>query len=480
MLYQLTSSRAVQQLQMLGHAVERSAGHMHTPHLGDAKGSFEVATDALASDLERLWTLRVYGGLPTQTTQALARLAAQSTPQHLLRGAAVPPEQARAYDHRVESFWARLTGEPAPLDVNRRIQLHLPLRAGGLSAGGVEVRADAALLAGTLGSLREVQKAAGVDTVAQLRQALPQHVNVMDQAVASLSQKGAKDRTRLWQSDQPQPVKGMQRTWTREVQARLHEHLLAAASQRHAAAIRSASTSEASRFLDPPTAAEDKMTDKSFQTAVRRRLGLRPVPATAQVASHCQNRRPDGSKCGELLDNDGHHAVVCEVGGALLRRHDGLRDLIAGRLSADLSVPCLTEQRCPQFDKAKPDGTMSEARLDIATDIDGTTALIDVSVVDVFSTNLALERQRSRRDGAVASAMADAKRSKYPGPNVVPLVLESFGRIDLTGLAWLRRAYRGQPDKLQCLLRAMSAHVQSHTSAMVWAASYENHCNLAL
>ena len=131
---------------------------------------------------------------------------------------------------------------------------------------------------------------------------------------------------------------------------------------------------------------------------------------------------------------------------------------------------CHREQRCPQFDKRRQDGSVTEARLDIAVEVHGTSFLIDVAIVDVLSTKAALERQRARRDGSAALCMEDKKRSKYPGPSIVPISIESNGRMNAAGLAWLRRAYHGEPVKLQVLLCCLSALVQSHTSAMALAA----------
>ena len=101
----------------------------------------------------------------------------------------------------------------------------------------------------------------------------------------------------------------------------------------------------------------------------------------------------------------------------------------------------------------------------------GISYLIDVAIVDVLSTDAALECQRAKRDGAAALTMEDKKRVKYPGPNIVPIIIESYGRMNTAGLAWLRRAYHGEPMKLQALLRTLSVLVQSHTRAMVLAAS---------
>ena len=192
-----------QALPLLGHTVERSNG-MHTLYLGDAGGSFDKVTVAFKHNLERLWLLHAKGGLPKQTAQALARTAAQALPQHVLRGSVISTAQASVYDYALELFWPKLVNEQE-LDPLRKVQLHLPLKAGDLSAGGVEVRADAAFLAGTLGSLPEVFKAAGVETVAELRRAYPSFVTAMDNTAGSLVAKGVAEHTRLWPCDQPQP-----------------------------------------------------------------------------------------------------------------------------------------------------------------------------------------------------------------------------------------------------------------------------------
>ena len=206
-------------LQLLGHATERSAGELQTTILGDACGSFEGVLKKLRSALARLWTLHVDGGLSMQSTQALGRLAANSMPQHVLRGTTVTDAQRATYDEIVNRFWSKLLGEPAGLDVARATQLHLPLREGGFSAGGVTHRADAAFLAGTLGALDEIKWSAGVATVAQLRSVCPNLCNAMDTTTTTLMNAGAYGDLTLWQSDQPQPSKGGQRKWTRGLQA---------------------------------------------------------------------------------------------------------------------------------------------------------------------------------------------------------------------------------------------------------------------
>ena len=313
---------ATETLQILGHAVERAAGQLHTLTLGDSNGSFSRVHMAVRQTLERLWYLHEKGGLAKQTTQALARMATNGAPQHVMRGSPVGDTQAAAYDDMVALFWCRMAGKAGSLDAQRTTQIHLPLRLGGLSSGAVSGRADAAFLVGSLGALEEVKSATGSPTIESLRQICPTYVGAMDRSTAKLEEKGVKGPLRLWQNDQPQKLKGRQREWTREVQAKVQEQLLVSTSQRHAVAIRSSASVEASRFLDGPAKPADMMSDGAFQVALRRRLGLPLTPSGTPVAQTCQNIGANGQKCGAVLDAEGQHASTCEVGGALLRRHD--------------------------------------------------------------------------------------------------------------------------------------------------------------
>ena len=47
-------------------------------------------------------------------------------------------------------------------------------------------------------------------------------------------------------------------------------------------------------------------------------------------------------ECGKPLDGDGLHALVCLVGGLVLRRHHTLRDILAG-IGAEAGYASATE-----------------------------------------------------------------------------------------------------------------------------------------
>eukprot|EP00969_Alexandrium_andersonii_P257621 11390421-Alexandrium_andersonii.AAC.1 len=113
------------------------------------------------------------GGLSLHVGQQLGRLVAQSLPQHVLRGSCVGQAPAVAFDHVVSQFWRRLLKEEGQLDPVRYAQLFLPKRLGGYSAGGAELRADAAFYTGSMSAMTEMMRATGSTTVEGVCQRAP-------------------------------------------------------------------------------------------------------------------------------------------------------------------------------------------------------------------------------------------------------------------------------------------------------------------
>ena len=212
------------------------------------------------------------------------------------------------------------------------------------------------------------------------------------------------------------------------------------------------------------------MADSQFRVSVRRRLGLTPLPAAQMTTNRCQNINSRGLRCNAPLDAQGHHAATCEAGGALLRRHDDGRDFIAKRLHADLGLAACKEQRCPHWDRRKPDGTWTQARLDVVVPVAGQTHYVDITVVDPLSDNASLLRQRARKDGAAAEDAADDKLRKYAGASTVPFVVESYGRLGKSAKSWLQGVYYEDPQLKRSFLNELAVMMQSHTSSMILAA----------
>jgi hypothetical protein len=193
-----------------------------------------------------------------------------------------------------------------------------------------------------------------------------------------------------------------------------------------------------------------------------------PFGADAEAAAHAANdddhrcrHRHAGTRllCGEALDDRGHHAAVCEVGGGVVHRHDGVRDWLAGWIAAMSSQTVSTEQFVPTWDKVREDGTILRARLDVVfQDTQARTAYADIAIVAASSVCSSLKRARAARDGAAAARAEDGKRMRYPGPNLVPFVIELLGRPGADAIALLRSfAPRDPMERSEALGKAWQA-----------------------
>ena len=143
------------------------------------------------------------------------------------------------------------------------------------------------------------------------------------------------------------------------------------------------------------------------------------------------------------------------------------------RIAADLGANLHFEQHIVELDREDADGKTTQARLDVVVSHCGRRWLLDLAIVSAYSNAIdeALEMAAARRDGAAAQRAEDGKRRRYPGTQVVPLIFEAHGRLGETGLSWLHRMYKVEPDAIHSLSKEMSALIQSHTRGMALAAA---------
>ena len=169
------------------------------------------------------------------------------------------------------------------------------------------------------------------------------------------------------------------------------------------------------------------MPDDHFVVAVRCRVRADVIQP---AAGGCQHAYVDTRRrCGQALDAKGRHARVCKVGGGVVARHDRIRDWLAKWVGGMIGREALTEQFVPQWDRYR-DGILERARLDVVYDnVQGRRVHVDVAIVEASTANLHDQRQRAAKDGVAASSHEDTKRRRYPGPSLVPFVMESMGRL---------------------------------------------------
>ena len=118
-----------------------------------------------------------------------------------------------------------------------------------------------------------------------------------------------------------------------------------------------------------------------WRIAMRLRYGLEVNPAIGlHLAKRCLCQKLDGSFCLQILDVCGYHAQTCKVEGALIHRHDTVRDGLIPELKRYVTS-VKTEQFVYELAQLNEDtGTTTEARMDIIAEMPGLRAMLDIRV----------------------------------------------------------------------------------------------------
>ena len=98
------------------------------------------------------------------------------------------------------------------------------------------------------------------------------------------------------------------------------------------------------------------MNDRDLRTTLRRRMRIQQIEGSTGV---CQHARTDRTICGCVHGHDGgKHATICNIGGGVTQRHDGIRDALFVWLEGIGRSPH-KEQEIPRWNTAS-----ERARLD--------------------------------------------------------------------------------------------------------------------
>ena len=146
------------------------------------------------------------------------------------------------------------------------------------------------------------------------------------------------------------------------------------------------------------------MPDDCARVALRLRLNAAyPVEGASAV---CQNKVQGGRSCGCPCPGDhGHHALTCRIGGAVLTRHNRIRDVLAEWLKSQ-GIGANTEQEVPEWDTAR-----AQARLDVAYfDSAHGERFLDVAVLAAHTQGF----------GSSSTTGAPRAEKAYPLPGTPP------------------------------------------------------------
>lgn len=254
-----------------------------------------------------------------------------------------------------------------------------------------------------------------------------------------------------------------------------YRRLLGGLTEPEQAELRSAGGIGAGSFFLPPSLPEHLMPDAHFVTAVRTRLRVDQLPAGH--GRTCQHRNAQTRQlCSEPLDQRCRHARVCKTGGAVVRRHDSIRDWLAKWIHDVTGRATLTEQFVPSWDRLNEQGQLLRARLDVVfNDAQGRRVYLDAAVSDPATPNVHELRQRANRNAAAAMREEDAKRLRYPGPELTPFVLESLGRLGPSADAFLRavvpKDMENRAHVMSQARQSLSVLLQTCTAELVLSAA---------
>ena len=185
--------------------------------------------------------------------------------------------------------------------------------------------------------MAEVAGASNLETLAGFGEAAPLTMQTLRQAESVLRNQGGETQGG-WGNHKvnmgavlSKTQDKRQKAWTKEVQDSLHKRLLTQLGEKERVEVRTAGGAGAGAFLGAALDEEQQLPDAHFKEAIRRRLRLK----TRDASSTCRHKYSGtaGNLCGQVLDAQGQHARICKVGGAIVRRHDRIRDWLARWLS---------------------------------------------------------------------------------------------------------------------------------------------------
>ena len=200
----------------------------------------------------------------------------------------------------------------------------------------------------------------------------------------------------------------------------------------------------AGAWMGVPTQHGHFLTDQEIVTATRLRMCME-VYVAHPVASNgtpmaCQHRNQQ-TMCGAALDTHCRHALLFRLGGHVVRRHNKLRDALAGILTAVLDTTVHVEQHAPevQDDARRPDISYIDHRV--------LRQWIDVVVVTPHLHSLPGQAGMTRV-GALCETMEATKCRKYHMLSIYPAVLEHLGHMG-QGLCTILRSVHKHADLVQ-------------------------------
>ena len=412
-----------------------------------------------------------------QKAGALLRTYAGASSQHALRLERATDEQTQAYDTQLLTCWTELLERP--LTENDLDRLALPLKLGGLGLQLARTRRNAAPWSSWAATLEGVARELGAEVLDDFLAALPHLTAELEELRTALRVQGAEVPPEA-PLGAALKTAGKQKRLVSDIQKKTRKSVMTSLDVDGKADFRTAAGPGAGAFLCYPVDPECELDGPLWATAARRRLGLDHPEAAAtelgRLATHCTNKDEAGRTCGALLDNKGRHAAACPCGGGRLAKHGRTARAVAGLARRWYDLEPGLEQRVPELDRQKADGSVEHARLDVAVPLLAGRQLIDVTIRQGAAGSTAARSEAAKKDGAPSRRAEREKHARYPTNQLVAFAVEGCGRLGGEARAWLKAGAYSQLGDMQVseLTRAhriISAAVQGESARALRAAA---------
>lgn len=260
-------------------------------------------------------------------------------------------------------------------------------------------------------------------TLGVLQQTLAQHTDQTGFDVKTLSAALSTDTT--------------QNTLMLHIHSGIAQDIMANADVVERGLLASQAMSHTGAHLQQPPMQEHEAYDHIFSVSVARRLRL-PHPSVAhpiQMATHCPNMAASRLVCGTQLGLMLNHCVTCAKGGGVIRRQDAVVRCLANLIQKYKNTQARVGQWVPTMQRTAQG---YQARLDVVFFDNACPAYIDVAIVAPYSADPALMASAAAKAGYMARRAERNQFGRYPGHNLIPVVLETTGRPGYHGKQFIQ------------------------------------------
>ena len=220
--------------------------------------------------------------------------------------------------------------------------------------------------------------------------------------------------------------------WRSSVATRTIQTFESGATAEKVTAMRESGGSGAGLWLGLPTQPSHHLTDQEYTTSVRLRMSL-DIFHNA-TCNHQGGPRSGNRICQTQLDPKGLHALLCKLGGHIIKRHNRIRDLLAQLLQeVSLATVNVEQHTGLDADQRRPDVDF--------LDHHARRQHIDVEIVTPHARAMS-GTAAPHRAGSLIETGESTKRRKYPNVRLLPAVASHLGRYGQGFQTIIRNMYR--------------------------------------